>query len=500
MTLTAIPAGGSNFSHWLETGEASPTITIPFAGDTTRTAVFGEEPPPPPTPPLVINELHHTPSGDDNTYEFLELYNAGTEPVDLSGYTIFGVNPPSGATSPFPAGSSIAPGEYIVVADTPASYAGQGYQVYDFDGGLSSSGEEVTLRDTLSRVVDTVTYQSIAPWPATPNAQGPSLSLNDPTLDNTDPNNWSPSRENGGTPGAENFPPILVPPVVINEIHYSPTGGAAEFIELYNDGLDDVALDGFTFEGVEYTFPAGTNLPAGGYLVIPSSAWTGGDLSDAGETIALMDGTAEVDSVTYGSADPWPAGAAGSGPSLSLGNPGLDNSLAASWAASRETGGTPGAANFPPLPIVVNELHHTPAGDDNTYEFLELFNAGSEPFDLTGYTFVGVTFTFPAGSSIAPGEYMVVADTPATYAGQGYQVFDFSGGLSGDGETIALRDLFGNEVDSVTYGVDAPWASTPNGGGPSLSLLNPALDNALPESWAASAAAGGTPGAANNVP
>ena len=508
INFSAIPGQGDDFSHWEVVGPGqtynAADLSLPFDGDLTLRAVFDEEPPPPPPPPLVINELHHTPV-DDNAYEFLEIYNPGTSAVNLSGFTIAGV------TFTVPAGSAIAPGEYIVVADTPANYTGHGFQVFDFSGGLSDNGETITILDTFNQAADSVSYGTAAPWPANTIATDLSLSLLDPALDNSVAANWAASRDPGGTPGALNFPPLPpVPPVVINEIHYNPASGAAEFIELVNNGPDPVALDGFTFSGIDYTFPTGTELAAGAYLVIAAPGhsypgaltWTSGDLDDDGETLALLDGDGQtVDTVTYDDEAPWPTTPDGSGPSLALGRVALDNSVATNWAASRDPGGTPGAVNFPPLPIVINELHHTsPAPlNDDTYEFLELYNAGSAAVDLSGYTFLNVTFTFPAGASIAAGEYIVVADTPATYSGHGYQVFDFSGGLSGSGELINLSDRFGNLVDSVDYKTVAPWPTT-TATGPSLSLLDPLLDNSVAANWSPSRGDGGSPGAVNFPP
>src|SRR2546425_11525880 len=60
-------------------------------------------------------------------------------------------------------------------------------------------------------------------------------------------------------------------PIVINEIHYNPDVKTepAEFIELYNAGTNVVNLGGWYFSnGIDYTFPAGTNLPPGGYVVV----------------------------------------------------------------------------------------------------------------------------------------------------------------------------------------------------------------------------------------
>jgi len=522
ITLEALPAAGQDFSHWLETGSTNPVITVTLSGAQTRTAVFGEEPPPPPLPAIVINEIHYRPNpeSDEPNKEFIELYHAGATTADLSGYTI------SAISYTFPSGALVEPGEYVVVAANsgdPAYAALDADDVFDWVWGspdnqkLSNSSEAVTLRHSDGRVVDTVTYEDDPPWPKPADGSGPSLSLLDEHLDKTDPTNWAASRQPGGSPGAENFPPLPpAPPLVINEIHYNPTpaqGSDAdyEFIEVVNTGDEAVNLEGFTLVGVEFTFPAGASIDPGEFIVIAANAanyngsydayqWTSGDLDDAGERIALLDAFAQVaDEVTYDDAAPWPATPNGDGPTLALGRTALDNSLPANWGASREQGGTPGAANFPALPLVINELHHTPAAADSDYEFLELVNAGPTPIDLTGYIFLGVDATLPA-ASIAPGEYVVVADNPATYSGNGYQVFNFDGGLSGSGERVTVSDRFGNVVDDVTYGVVDPWPSTPNAGGPSLSLLEPALDNSVAANWAASRQMGGSPGAENFPP
>jgi hypothetical protein len=139
--------------------------------------------------------------------------------------------------------------------------------------------------------------------------------------------------------------------VVINEIHYNgePNTAANEFIELHNTGPSLVDLSGWFFsDGIEFTFPAGAQIPGGGYLVVaqrPSSILSEfgvtalgpyqGELSSDGERVALSDATgAVVDEVTYQPEFPWPVGADGSGGSMELIHPGLDNDLGGSWRSS----------------------------------------------------------------------------------------------------------------------------------------------------------------------
>ncbi|MBN9691872.1 MAG: lamin tail domain-containing protein [Verrucomicrobia bacterium] len=136
--------------------------------------------------------------------------------------------------------------------------------------------------------------------------------------------------------------------VVINEIHYDPADRTRqeEFIELHNVGPTPVELGGWRLEdGVEFTFPAGTSIPAGGFRVVaqntahfqakyaqvPLGPWTG-SLRNSGERIQLRNATGQViDEVTFGAGFPWPTSARGEGPSLELLNPSLDNDLGGSW-------------------------------------------------------------------------------------------------------------------------------------------------------------------------
>jgi len=164
---------------------------------------FGEDVEPPALASLVINEIHYNPSSDlqgsDNQFEFIEIYNAGDETVDLSGYRIT-----LGIDGEFPEGSQISTGEFIIVAKTPDTYLGNGYQVYSFDGNIYNAGEEIELIDNYERRVDYVNYDDEGEWATEPDGGGPSLELLSTGLDNEIPSNWEASMIIGGTPGAEN--------------------------------------------------------------------------------------------------------------------------------------------------------------------------------------------------------------------------------------------------------------------------------------------------------
>ncbi|MFP6873302.1 MAG: lamin tail domain-containing protein, partial [Verrucomicrobiales bacterium] len=140
--------------------------------------------------------------------------------------------------------------------------------------------------------------------------------------------------------------------IVINEIHYNsePNTTANEFVELYNSGSSTVDLSGWFFsQGISYTFAQDTEIEADSYLVIaervtplleqfgvaalgPFSL----SLAGNGETLELRraDGTI-ADTVSYKASFPWPVGAGGTGASMELINPGLDNDLGGAWRSSQ---------------------------------------------------------------------------------------------------------------------------------------------------------------------
>lgn len=162
----------------------------------------------------------------------------------------------------------------------------------------------------------------------------------------------------------------------------------------------------------------------------------------------------------------------------------------------------------PEIPLVViNEIMYNPPpelGDDDYWEFIEIYNNDTESVDLSGWSFSdGIDFNFPDGTTLGAGAYLVIARVPDTIADY-YGISNITGpfenatALSNGGENVEISDGEGNVVDAVEYGDGGDWPTEPDGDGPSLSLINPDLDNSLPESWEASVVPFGTPGIINN--
>ena len=142
-----------------------------------------------------------------------------------------------------------------------------------------------------------------------------------------------------------------------NEVMYHPaTPAGAEWIELHNQMAVNLDLSRWRITGgVNFTFPEGTTLTAGGYLVVSGSPtlpgslgpWTG-RLDNSGESIQLKNVSGRtMDRLSWTDSGRWPVGADGSGASLSKRLPGSGGGEPEGWTASWQTGGTPAVRNFP---------------------------------------------------------------------------------------------------------------------------------------------------------
>lgn len=184
------------------------------------------------------------------------------------------------------------------------------------------------------------------------------------------------------------FNPASAPPVVINEIMYKPnepwgTTNATHYVELYNPNGIAVDLSDCRFDnGIDYTFPNGTTLGAGQYLVVcedlaqfalhyPTVTNAIGNfssgLSGNGERITLS----RWNGLTWNTVDTFnyvPSGLSdGAGYSLELVHPGfgrLRDQYACDWLDSQTISGTPGRVNSVftnyPLPVLGDAWHNPP--------------------------------------------------------------------------------------------------------------------------------------------
>ena len=151
--------------------------------------------------------------------------------------------------------------------------------------------------------------------------------------------------------------------------------------------------------------------------------------------------------------------------------------------------------------VVFNEVMYHPATNEPALEWLEFYNQNAVDVDLSGWRVAnGIDYTFPNGTIIRGGSYLVLAISPTALnaqTGLTNILGPFSGRLSNSGETLELRDNNNRLMDSVKYGVDGDWPVGTDGGGPSLVKINPNLSSKPAANWTASSQIGGSPGAIN---
>ncbi len=275
--------------------------------------------------------------------------------------------------------------------------------------------------------------------------------------------------------------------VTINEIMPHPKGDPAlEWIEIANPMGIRVDMSGFRLAGaVTFTFPEGTFVPERGFLVIARDATAlnqslgspvavasyTGSLPDAGGAVELWNNAGRLlDTITYASADPWPAAPHGSGASLAKRSPGLPSELAESWTASAHLGGTPGAANSPTNPGSKPVLSLVPEGAVWKYQAAGAAPAGdwtSPGYDDSAWSSAPATFY----ASDAP---QVSVTGTATFSADNYFAL-YIGTADGQDLTYIGRDSVGDWTSAESFSIQvgpedylfvAAWEEPGNDGGP----------------------------------
>ena len=143
--------------------------------------------------------------------------------------------------------------------------------------------------------------------------------------------------------------------------------------------------------------------------------------------------------------------------------------------------------------LVISKIHYNPKDldddDSDDFEFVEITNNSDVAWDLTGVYFGGLGFSyqFPPGFVIQAWQSVFLANKPSAFESiYGFTPFDeFFRNLSNSSHRLELLDGFGNQIDLVVYGDDAPWPEAADGNGYYLKLKDLDLDNSLPENWIA---------------
>lgn len=151
--------------------------------------------------------------------------------------------------------------------------------------------------------------------------------------------------------------------------------------------------------------------------------------------------------------------------------------------------------DYPDLPsLVISRINYNPLPNDtidgNNYEFIEISNNSDASVDLTGVYLrnLGVTYTFPVGSSLEAHAKLVLCSDSLSFI-ERYNRIPFGQylrKLSNKSEDIVIANAWGDVIDQVKYADTEPWPIEADGLGAFLQLIDLNMDNSLPESWVAS--------------
>ena len=373
-----------------------------------------------PNTAVKINEF------SSNNPDFVELVNTGGGTVDLTGWVLKDNSENNSYT--FPAGSSIAAG----------AIKGISGENVEFAFGLGN-GDSVRLFAPGNVLIDSFDYPSHPPagksYGRCPNGTGSFVITA------------------AATKGASNSCPLPTgaADIKVNEVRSDPD----DIVELTNIGTAAVNIGGFILKDNDdthvFTIPAGTSLPAGGFVTFDVNPAYG---LGKGDSVRLYtpDGATLLDSTTYPAdthATTWGRCPDGTGP------------FAAQVA-------TLGAANQcgPVVPVAPNvTINEIESNGDQVADWVELKNNGTAAVNISGWKIldndpahVAAPVVVPANTSIPAGGYYAIYTEIAQSPGFGL------GGA--DSVTVFLADGT-TQVDTYAWTVHAAttYGRCPDGTG-----------------------------------
>ena len=396
--------------------------------------------------------------------DWIEIYNAGSEAVNLSGYYLYDTLDVTVAyqiPDTYPDSVTVAAGGFIVF------YANKDtdWSVLNLNFKLSGGGEQIGLWAADQTMLDGITYGD----------QTTDISYGrypDGADDWGFMSNYTPGEAN-----EEVDPPAVE--LYINEFMASndfafpgPQGDYPDWIEIYNAGNEDVMLGGYFMADdlvdpeamyqIPSTYPDSVTVPAGGYILFYANKGEETSvlnlnfkLSGSGEQVGLWSPDEVVlDSITYGEQI--------TDTSYGRYTDGTDN-----WYFMSDF--TPGTTNTNPNPgpgeveLYINEFMASndfavPGPQGDFPDWIEVYNAGDEAVMLGGYymsddlsdpeAMYQIPDTYPDSVTVAAGGFIVFYANKDT----AWSVLNLNFKLSGGGEQVGLWDPNQNVLDSLSYG------------------------------------------------
>ena len=408
------------------------------------------------TAQLIFSEIMFDLEGSDSPNEFVEVYNSGTDSVDLSFWQISDkfstdelVDGGMGTIIPPERYAVILEGDYDEAAGIYLNLIPDSVLIVRVDdssiGNGLSAADSLFITDSSGTISDSLGWSDIS-------ASG--FSYERKRLDHSNTvANWATSLDSLGTPGFLNSvtPPPVDAALIASSINHSPQNPTPNdavtlTASIVNEGID-------TISGIVEVAKESD--------LLGSSSFT--DLSDSDTTdIAISIGTFSsgqhlltVSLLVNGDADT------------------TDNFAVYSLTVQ-----------YTEKVLTLNEIYYAP--DAGIAEFIELAVLSSDQLDLTGWHFSDSdtsNLRYLPGETVSAGDLIVISNDSSLLPHlplDGILLVSPDGfpTLNNSGDDIFLFDPSGTVNDSISFSDD--WGG---GDGRSLEKLNPQLDSPDPDNW-----------------
>lgn len=434
---------------------------------------------------IVISEIMYDPTGSEPANEWVEIYNWGTDTIDVSGWILTDGN----GVYVFPNGAKIGSRRYFVLGYSLSAAGGAVDLIYgDSASGtlsLSNTGDQVAIKNSAGAVVDSVAYLAFWSGEVGQSANSNrSLERKDAGLKSNDRTTWGRSAVAGGTPRAANSVDTIS----------SILSHAARPATLQGH---DLVIHAYMSDAASPTILSHTIL-----------YWRAiGDTAYAAET---MDKIQTAHSFILASDSVPAAGVeyyitteddANNATHLPVSNPETNPFQVTRIADDRPR-------------VRISELMYDPGSmSEPAGEWVEIYNIGEDTADISGWIFTDSQspaagegkYIIPAGTMIGAGRFFVLANTESAAGGHWNLVYgnatqgtiNLLNSYANITDQVILIDTTGVVVDEANY--SSQWGAN-NGTDPSdrtLERINYDSSANLQASWLVSGRNGGSPGEAN---
>nr|MBC7612707.1 lamin tail domain-containing protein [Pseudopedobacter sp.] len=395
------------------------------------------------TAKLFITEIFADPSPEVGLplVEFVEIYNAGKDTVDLKDYSI------SNGTSKGKFGTKkLLPNEYLIVCPAADSLSYQSYGKIiapsSFPSLLNTVGK-VILKSHTERLIDSVAYADTWYRDATKKAGGWSLEKLDLFSICKGATAWTSSKDiSGGTPGKQNSVNILNYDALSLKVDSFSKQNDSTLLVIFSKSLDQ------------------NSLISGNFNLQPTSILKSINTDISQQKITLTFSKFQP-AATY---------------QLQLGN--MNDCSGKAITGNKNFSFKTAAVRPDTANLIISEIFVDPSPEVGLplVEFVEIYNAGKDTVDLKDYSISNGTSKGKFGTKkILPNEYVIVCPAADSLSYQSYGKIIAPSSfptLTNTAGKVILKSHTERLIDSVAYADTWYRDATKKAGGWSLEKLD----------------------------